>query len=138
MIDFAALLPIYKVFGVPATFALIELAVIDQTGGVEVADIDVKTIRQAVTPRVADLADRIWTRAVSRAPGWCWRSGLESLRSRKPAPAGEAEGEIYLLLVSGTADQMALHRTWKASAERLLARDFNARLRDRLLDGFRP
>ena len=63
MIDFAALLyaPIYRAFGVQATFAClygdrVELTVIDQTSGVEVAEassIDVKTIRPAVTIRAA-------------------------------------------------------------------------------------
>ena len=130
MIDFAALLyaPIYKVFGVPATFTClyrdwIELAVIDQTGGVEVADalsIDVKTIRQAVTPRVADLADRGFDAADLESARLVLGDRAWKVKAKmpKPAPAGEAEGEIYLLLVSGTADRMALHRTWKASAER--------------------
>ena len=111
MIDFAALLyaPIYKAFGVPATLTClygdrIELAVIDQTGGVEVADassIDVKTIRPAVTLRVADLAERGFdaadlegARLVLGDRAWKVKAMMP-----KPAPAGEAEGELYLFLV---------------------------------------
>jgi len=111
MIDFAALLyaPIYKAFGVPATFTClygerIELAVIDQTGGVEVTDassIDVKTIRPAVTLRVADLAERGFdaadlegARLVVGDRAWRVKAAMP-----KPAPAGETEGELYLFLV---------------------------------------
>jgi hypothetical protein len=115
MIDFSSLLyaPIYQAFGVQATFTClygdrIELTVIDQTSGVEVADassIDIKTARPAVTIRAADLAakgfdaadledsqlvlgDRVW-RVKATMP--------------KPAPAGEAEGELYLFLIEDTA-----------------------------------
>jgi hypothetical protein len=114
MIDFSSLLyaPIYQAFGVQATFTClygdrVELMVIDQTSGVEVADasaIDVKTIRPAVTIRVPDLAgkgfdaadlegallvlgDRVW-RVKATMP--------------KPAPTGEAEGELYLFLMEDT------------------------------------
>lgn len=115
MIDFSSLLyaPIYRAFGVQATFSClygdrVELTVIDQTGGVEVADasaIDIKTIRPAVIIRAADLAaqgfdaadledsqlvlgDRVW-RVKATMP--------------KPAPTGESEGELYLFLIEDTA-----------------------------------
>jgi hypothetical protein len=105
MIDFAALLyaPIYKAFGVPATFTClygdrIELAVIDQTGGVEVADassIDIKTIRPAVTIRLADLED---SQLVLGDRVWWVKATMP-----KPAPTGEAEGELYLFLIEDAA-----------------------------------
>ena len=93
MIDFAALLyaPIYQAFGVPATFTClygdrVELTVIDQTSGVEVADassIDVKTIRPAVTLRVGGSGcERDLTQPTSRTPGWCWEIGPGGSRRR--------------------------------------------------------
>jgi hypothetical protein len=115
MIDFAALLyaPIYKAFGVPATFTClygdrIELAVIDQTGGVEVADassIDIKTIRPAVTIRLADLVEKGFDAAdledsqlVLGDRVWWVKATMP-----KPAPTGEAEGELYLFLIEDAA-----------------------------------
>ena len=114
MIDFAALLyaPIYKAFGVPATFTClygnrVELTVIDQTSGVEVADassIDVKTIRPAVTIRAADLAAQGFDAAdledsqlVLGDRAWRVKATMP-----KPAPTGEAEGELYLFLTEDT------------------------------------
>jgi hypothetical protein len=115
MIDFASLLyaPIYRVFGVQATFNClygdrVELTVIDQTTGVEVADassIDVKTIRPAVTLRVADLAEKGFdaadlegARLVLGDRAWQVKATMP-----KPAPSGETEGELYLFLVEDTA-----------------------------------
>jgi hypothetical protein len=111
MFDFSSLLyaPIYRVFGVPATFAClygdrVELMVIDQTNGVEVADasaIDVKTIRPAVTLRMGDLTERGFDAAdlegaqlVLGDRAWRVKATMP-----KPGPAGEAAGELYLFLV---------------------------------------
>jgi hypothetical protein len=111
MIDFSSLLyaPIYRVFGVQAIFTClygerVELTIIDQTGGVEVADasaIDIKTIRPAVTIRAADLAaqgfdatDLEDAQLVLGDRAWKVKATMP-----KPAPSGEAEGELYLFLV---------------------------------------
>jgi hypothetical protein len=111
MIDFSWLLyaPIYQTFGVPATFAClygdrVELTVIDHTSGVEVADasaIDVKTIRPAVTIRAADLASKGFDAADLEGARLVLgdRAWLVKATMPKPAPAGEAEGELYLFLV---------------------------------------
>jgi hypothetical protein len=115
MIDFASLLyaPIYRVFGVQATFVClygdrVALTVIDQTRGVEVAEassIDVKTIRPAVTTRTADLASKGFDAAdledaqlVLGDRAWRVKATMP-----KPAPSGEAEGELYLFLIEDTA-----------------------------------
>ena len=106
MIDFSSLLyaPIYRAFGVQATFAClygdrVELTVIDQTRGVEVADassIDVKTIRPAVTLRMADLAEKGFdasdlegARLVLGDRAWRVKATMP-----KPGPTGEAEASL--------------------------------------------
>ena len=111
MIDFASLLyaPIYRAFGVQATFNClygdrIELTIIDQTGGVEVADasaIDIKTIRPTVTIRAADLAAKGFDAADLEDAGLVLgdRAWRVKATMPKPAPTGEAEGELYLFLI---------------------------------------
>jgi hypothetical protein len=115
MIDFSSLLyaPIYRVFGVPATFAClygdrVELMVIDQTSGVEVADasaINVKTIRPAVTLRMADLAEKGFDAADLEGARLVLGDRVWRVKATmpKPAPGGEAEGELYLFLIEDTA-----------------------------------
>ncbi len=115
MIDFSSLLyaPIYREFAVQATFTClygdrIELAVIDQTSGVEVADassIDVKTIRPAVTIRAVvlvekgfDAADLEDAQLVLGDRAWRVKATMP-----KPAPNGQVDGELYLFLIEDTA-----------------------------------
>jgi hypothetical protein len=115
MINFSSLLyaPIYRTFGVSATFTClygdrVELTVIDQTGGVEVADastIDIKTIRPAVTIRAADLAAKGFDAADLENAGLVLgdRAWRVKATMPKPAPTGEAESELYLFLIEDTA-----------------------------------
>ena len=114
MIDFSTLLyaPIYDAFGVPATIlclygARFEVTVIDKTSGVEVFDGtgSIKTIRPAAVLRLSDLAALGLTPndlegASIELSGKIWRVKATML---KPAPTGEAGGELYLFLIEDQA-----------------------------------
>ncbi|WP_291207074.1 hypothetical protein [Hyphomonas sp.] len=110
MIDFSSLLyaPIYEAFGVPARIlclydAHFEITVIDKTSGVEVFDgtASVKTIRPAAVMRVSELSalglsQRDLEGVSIEFSGKIWRVKATML---KPAPTGEAGGELYLFLI---------------------------------------
>lgn len=114
MIDFSALLyaPIYDAFGVPATIlclygARFDVMVIDKTSGVEVFDGtgSVKTIRPAAVMRVSELSalglsQRDLEGVRIELLGKIWRVKATMPR---PAPTGEADGELYLFLIEDEA-----------------------------------
>ena len=111
MIDFSTALygPLYSVFGVDAVVRCLysgtfSVRVIDQTSGVEVSDngnVDVKTIRPAAAVRMQELAEVGLERsdlddAALEMGGKIWRI---KATMPKPAPTGEADGELYLFLI---------------------------------------
>jgi hypothetical protein len=114
MIDFSTLLyaPIYDSFGVPATIlclygARFDVTVIDKTSGVEVFDGtgSIKTIRPAAVMRVSELtalglSQRDLEGVSIELSGKIWRVKATML---KPAPTGEAGGELYLFLIEDEA-----------------------------------
>jgi hypothetical protein len=82
--------------------------VIDRTSGVEVTEgssIDVKTIRPAAVVRMRELTDLGLARedledAALDLNGKLWRV---KATMPKPAPTGEADGELYLFLIEDEA-----------------------------------
>ena len=97
MIDFSSLLyaPIYQAFGVPATFTClygdrVELTVIDQTSGVEVANsssFEIKTIRPAVTIRATDLTAKGFDAADLEDAQLVLRDRAWRVKATMPKPA---------------------------------------------------
>jgi hypothetical protein len=104
--------PIYSLIGTTTQFVLnddsiIELVALDKTSGVEVTDntIDVSTIRPACSIRMADLvalekAPEDLMEAVLEMNGVSWE--VKSYFPR-PSPAGERDGELYLILMESSA-----------------------------------
>lgn len=101
--------PLYASFGVDAFVRCVYgdsflLRAIDMTSGVEVSDngnVDVKTIRPAAALLVSDLSEAGLERAdledaALEMSGKIWRV---TAVLPKPAPTGEADGELYLFLV---------------------------------------
>lgn len=114
MIDFSSLLyaPIYDAFGVPATIlclydARFEITVIDKTSGVEVFDgtSSVKTIRPAVVVRVSELSALGLSTSDLEGASIEVAGKLSRIKAMmpKPAPTGEADGELYLFLIEDEA-----------------------------------
>jgi hypothetical protein len=114
VIDFSGLLydPIYNAFGVPATLlclygARFEITVIDKTSGVEVFDgsASVKTMRPAVVLRYAELAPLGLAPADLEGASIEVAGKLSRIKAimPKPAPTGEADGELYLFLIEDDA-----------------------------------
>jgi hypothetical protein len=114
VIDFSSLLydPIYRAFGVPATILCLygtrfEITVIDKTSGVEVFDstASVKSIRPAVVLRYSEL--NLLGLAPSDLEGASVEVAGKLSRIKammpKPAPTGEADGELYLFLIEDEA-----------------------------------
>ena len=110
--DYATLLydPNYSIFGVAATLTLpgsdgaeAEVTALDKTSGVVVgASIDVQTIEPAAVVRYSELTTAFESFALSQLRGASlvmngktWKVRNHSLR---PAPTGEAQGEVMLLL----------------------------------------
>ena len=108
--DLAALVynPLYATFGVDASIRCLyadtfDLRAIDCTSGIAVADgsgVDVKTIRPAAIVRMRELSDLGLGRddledAALELNGKLWRV---KATMPKPAPTGEADGELYLFL----------------------------------------
>lgn len=101
---------IYASLGVQATLSIgteeISLTVIDKTAGVQVSDwsaksIDVITIRPACAVRVYELTGQGASLedlygATIEFNGSAWR--IEN-RMMKPSPAGQGDGEVYLILI---------------------------------------
>ena len=113
--DINALLyaPLYAIFGVDAVIRCLygdafAIRVIDRTSGVEVTEgsgIDVKTIRPAAVVRMRELTDLGLARedledAALDLNGKLWR--VKAMMP-KPAPSGEADGELYLFLIEDEA-----------------------------------
>ena len=109
--DHASLLydPLYRTFGTPALIRCLyggafALTAIDRTSGVAVTEgsgIDVKTIRPAAVVRVRELKELGLARedledAALDLNGRLWRV---KATMPKPAPTGEADGELYLFLI---------------------------------------
>ena len=105
--------PLYNIFGVEAVIrclygASFTLTVIDRTSGVEVTEgsgIDVKTIRPAAVLRMRQLTELGLSRedledAALDLNGKLWRV---KATMPKPAPTGEADGELYLFLMEDEA-----------------------------------
>jgi hypothetical protein len=108
-IDYQASLydPVYTALGVTATIALdgtageFSLTVIDKTAGIDVSgDVNVASIKPAAAVRMAELV----LNGIERASlyggtitlnGVTWRIDATAPR---PAPTGENEGELYLVL----------------------------------------
>jgi hypothetical protein len=101
--------PLYDTFGADALVRCPDgrsmiLRVIDRTSGVEVTEgsgIDVKTIRPAAVLRMRELNDLGLSRddledAALDLNGKLWRV---KATMPKPAPTGEADGELYLFLI---------------------------------------
>jgi hypothetical protein len=101
--------PLYSIFGCQAVIRCLygdafEIQVIDMTSGVEVTEgsgVDVKTIRPAAVLRMRELTDLGLSRedledAVLELNGRLWRV---KATMPKPAPTGEADGELYLFLI---------------------------------------
>lgn len=109
-INFSDLLygPVYQTLGVPIDFALaddrlVSITGLDKTAGVEVTagDLEVQTVRPAAVIRMADLieqdvAPNDLMNAICQINGTSWK-----VRSYfpKPSPSGEADGELYLILI---------------------------------------
>ena len=113
--DLNALLyaPLYTIFGADAVIRCLygdafAISVIDRTSGVEVTEgsgIDVKTIRPAAVLRMRELTDLGLARedlddAALDLNGKLWRV---KATMPKPAPTGEADGELYLFLIEDEA-----------------------------------
>ena len=109
--DLAALVynPLYATFGVDASIRCLyadtfDLRAIDCTSGIAVTEgsgIDVKTIRPAAVIRMRELNERGLSRedledAALELNGKLWRV---KATMPKPAPTGEADGELYLFLI---------------------------------------
>jgi hypothetical protein len=105
--------PLYGIFGTEAVIrclygAAFPVCVIDRTSGVEVTEgsgIDVKTIRPAAVMRMRELSDLGLSRedledATLDLNGKLWRV---KATMPKPAPTGEADGELYLFLIEDEA-----------------------------------
>ena len=105
--------PLYNIFGTGAVIrclygASFTLQVIDRTSGVEVTEgsgIDVKTIRPAAVLRMRELAElglmpTDLDGAALDLNGKLWRV---KATMPKPAPTGEADGELYLFLMEDEA-----------------------------------
>ncbi len=101
--------PLYGILGTEATIRLpqghtFRVRVIDRTSGVEVAEgtgIDVKTIRPAAVLRMRELSELALSRgdledSTLDLNGKHWRV---KATLPKPAPTGEADGELYLFLI---------------------------------------
>ena len=88
--------PLYATFGVDAVIRCLysdafPIRAIDCTSGIEVTEgsgVDVRTIRPAAVVRLQELNERHW-RVKATMP--------------KPAPTGEADGELYLILIEDDA-----------------------------------
>jgi len=105
--------PLYGIFGVDAVIRCLygdafPVRVIDRTSGVEVTEgsgIDVKTIRPAAVVRMQELTGLGLGRedledAALDLNGRLWRV---KATMPKPAPSGEADGELYLFLIEDKA-----------------------------------
>ena len=105
--------PLYQLFGVEAVIRCLygdafSINVIDRTSGVEVTEgsgIDVKTIRPAAVVRMRELTELGLSRddledAALDLNGKLWRV---KATMPKPAPTGEADGELYLFLIEDEA-----------------------------------
>ena len=105
--------PLYGIFGVDAVIRCLygdvfAIRVIDRTSGVEVTEgsgIDVKTIRPAAVLRMRELTNLGLARediedATLDLNGRLWRV---KATMPKPAPTGEADGELYLFLIEDEA-----------------------------------
>lgn len=115
MIDYAAILydPLYASFGTDAVIRCLysdafPIRAIDCTSGIEVTEgsgIDMKTIRPAAIVRMRELAERGLSRddledALLELNGNIWRV---KATMPKPAPTGEADGELCLFLIEDDA-----------------------------------
>ena len=113
--DYTQLLyePLYDTFGADAVIRCLyadtfPIRAIDCTSGIEVTEgsgIDVKTIRPASIIRMRELAERGLSRddledAAIELNGKLWRV---KATMPKPAPTGEADGELYLFLIEDEA-----------------------------------
>lgn len=109
MIDFGALLygPIYGVLSVAATLtlngtdgAVLELTVVDKTAGaaVDFKGADVMTIKPAAMVRATDLADVDLADLRDAAITFNGKTWTVMDHEMVPAPTGEGEGEIRLIL----------------------------------------
>ena len=105
--------PLYSIFGCQAVIRCLygdafEIRLIDKTSGVEVTEgsgVDVKTIRPAAVLRMRELTGLGLSRedldeAVLELNGRLWRV---KATMPKPAPTGEADGELYLFLIEDEA-----------------------------------
>ena len=105
--------PLYSIFGADAVIRCLygdafPVRVIDRTSGVEVTEgsgIDVKTIRPAAVIRMRELTGLGLGRedledAALDLNGRLWRV---KATMPKPAPTGEADGELYLFLIEDEA-----------------------------------
>ena len=108
--DYTQLLyaPLYDTFGADAVIRCLysdafPIRAIDCTSGIEVTEgsgIDVKTIRPAAIVRMRELSDLGFGREDLEGAAlelnnklWCVKATMP-----KPAPTGEADGELYLFL----------------------------------------
>ena len=105
--------PLYGIFGTGAVIRCLygdvfPMRVIDRTSGVEVTEgsgVDVKTIRPAAVLRMREFTDLGLSRddledAILDLNGRLWRV---KATMPKPAPTGEADGELYLFLIEDEA-----------------------------------
>lgn len=113
--DYTAILydPLYASFGTDAVVRCLysdafPIRAIDCTSGIAVTEgsgIDVKTIRPAAVVRMPELRERGLSRddledAALELNGKIWRVNATM---PKPAPTGEADGELYLILIEDEA-----------------------------------
>ena len=105
--------PLYASFGTDAVIRCLysdafPIRAIDCTSGIEVTEgsgIEVKTIRPAAIVRMRELTDLGLARddledATLELNGKLWRV---KATMPKPAPTGEADGELYLILIEDEA-----------------------------------
>ena len=105
--------PLYGIFGTDAVLRCLygdafPVRVIDMTSGVEVTEgsgVDVKTIRPAAVLRMRELTDLGLSREYLEDATLDLNDKLWRVKATmpKPAPTGEADGELYLFLIEDEA-----------------------------------
>ena len=109
MVDWAAHYDrIYAVLGVPAVLTrnlsdggTAELTVIDKTAGIETGDgVTVSSVKPGAAVRIAELSAAGLVREDLHGAAIAFNGGSWEIKSSvpRPSPAGEAAGELYLIL----------------------------------------
>lgn len=99
---------LYGALGVPATISEegtdgfeVDVTVIDKTSGIEVGDdVGVSTIKPVAAIRMTEVTAKGLSRERLNEASITFNDGTWTIESNqpKPSPAGEAQGELYLIL----------------------------------------